>query len=248
MSFDPTTVIGQSYLTVNQFKQMASAFGCGGATITLFSDIEIQAALSAVSRAIENYTNLDWSASPRTESQNIDLYTNRIRVDFAPVTAISAVTIPNFGGTVTVSVADLKVNNLENYIELPQSAITAMNLPTQNYYGNAITSPLVCQITYTSGQTLPPKNILTATGFATAWVLNMEAANRQTLLGLNTATTGEDTTTRAGNGFADLADIALATPGTAKLALRGMERVVPRGYPSRGNGTLGRYWRSGGYC
>lgn len=226
------SLLGTQYMLATDFQARASAFGCGSQVIAVFTTTELDAALSAASRAIDGYTNRTFSPNPQVETHKVDYYTRRIRVEKAPVASIASAVLDTYPDTTAIDVTQLLVNNQENYIEIPSGQLQALT-PS-----GAVEWPNVT-ITYNTGQTMPPLEVVNAVGFVAAELLNREYANRRVQNGLSSITTGDQTVERA----AFNPDVKVI-PEAAKQILSGdvdvSPRMVPRGFPSRT--TRGRYW------
>jgi hypothetical protein len=216
------SILGYCYLSVDEFKERASAFGAGGIYVASFSDPELTAALASASRLIDAYTNREFNPNPQIEIQHVDYLTQRIRVNKPPVTAIASCLAQTYPTPTAIDVSTLVVVNQQNYIYIP--GISLLPPGVANY-------PDV-EITYTSGQELPPKEVKIACGFTAAEVIRREYGYLIAPAGLNELSTIDQTVSR--QTFNPQATIV---PEEARQALSGAAnvavRITPLGYPSR---------------
>lgn len=218
-------LLGTAYMTAEDFISRAFSFGCGGPVIAAFSEAEVDAVLASASRAIDGYTNRAFTPNPQTETQSVDFYTRRIRVDKPPVVSITSATLRTYPTPVNLDVSQWVVNNAESYIEIPSGQLGT------NSSTHAFEYPDV-GIVYVSAQTLPPTAVLSAVGFVAAEVINRNYVNKLAPPGVTEISTKTQTIT-----LAPFNPAVKSIPEIARQILAGdtdiSPRMVPKGYPSR---------------
>jgi hypothetical protein len=173
------SILGVPYLAYDRFRERAELFGCGMAMAN-FPDTDpgntkLVAVLAAASRAIDSACGRNFLSGNLTENHAWNPTTRRTRVNMPPVLSLVSYAIRLSPSTVaTFNIADVYVNNQENYIELLSLASAGSLTPMLASFG--LMEPQV-EIVYTSYASVPVE-VVQACGFQTAFMINEGFVNQ----------------------------------------------------------------------
>jgi hypothetical protein len=174
-------VLGLCYLDPQAFLDRARFFGAQAAVAGLTAE-DLVPLVAMASRAADAHCGRTFDPSTIFENHRFDLRTRRVSVNQPPVITLQTYQIKLANDLVIeFDVADVVVNNQENYLEL--TGVSAELKLTGQYLIGGVREPQV-EISYLSYQTIHPK-VATATGFIAGWMANQGHAAAQLTPGLS---------------------------------------------------------------
>lgn len=233
MPLQEDPILGFSYLSVEDFKARAAVFGCAAAIAKVEGDGVLLSLLAAASRDIDAEVGRDFLSGQVSENHKFDLASRRVRINRPPLVGLVsyrlrtgaglvssfAVTPVTTDGVNNVSFGAIYYNRQENYLELSSLAMAGSMTTTLVSLGLA--EPQV-EIVYTSLQDVP-KQVIAATGYAAAAIINEGLANQIIAPGL-ASYKADDVEVRRAAPVAEAQSRAL--PPRVKALLRGLSRIA----------------------
>jgi hypothetical protein len=225
-------VLGVSYIDPEYFIENAKVFGCQATGYTAETILPL---LAAASRMIDGEVGRSFLSAQIAENHRFDLATRRIKVNQPPIQTLVSYKIRTGAGLVSsflvapvttdgvnnVSFGAVYYNRQENYLEL--SSLAMVGSLTNAIVSLGLSEPQV-EIVYTSYQSVP-QQVIAATGFMAAALLNESAANEILVPGLESAE-ADDVKVRRARSHSGGGQGQVAMPANVKMLLRGLSRIA----------------------
>ncbi|MBI3654063.1 MAG: hypothetical protein HY231_23785 [Acidobacteria bacterium] len=234
MSVPQDDLLGVIYISPDYFIENARMFGCAKAIQGLDAN-SITPLLAIASRMIDAYVGRDFAGGEIHENHKFDLNSRRIKINRPPLqTLISyrlrtapglvssfAVTPVTDDGENNISFGSIYYNRQENYLEVASLAMASSM--TAQLVSLGISEPQV-EIVYTSYADVP-KEVITATGYMAAHLINDSAANQVIAPGL-ASVKADDVEVRRGSSVSAKGSREDSIPPIVKTLLRGVSRIA----------------------
>lgn len=232
MPLDEDPILGYSYLAVDAFKERAQTFGCAPA-IAGMQDPAILSLLAAASRAIDAEVGRDFLGGQVSENHRFDLATRRIKINRPPLISLLSYRLRTGAGLVSsfnvtpvsndgvndVSFGAIYYNRQENYLEISSLAMASGMTTTLVSLG--LSEPQV-EIVYTSLADVP-KQVVAATGYTAAVLINESLANKMIAPGL-ASIKADDVEIKRARSISTGGETSI--PPIARSLLKGLSRVA----------------------
>jgi hypothetical protein len=213
------SVLGICYVEPDYVVNNAAALGCEQAIAPLDTS-QLTALIALASREVDNHCGRTFTPDPISENHRFDPATRRISVNNPPVIELISFNIRIAPQVVsTFDVANVLINNQENYLELASLAAIASQQLTSQVIALGITEPQV-EITYRSYQSVP-QAVAAATALVAAFRANESFASAAIAPGIASLKSREQQITRDGS-VGSLAGI----PKAARDLLRGVSQIA----------------------
>lgn len=212
---DPFLGASMGYLTAAEFRDydLASLTNIDGSAMT---DDQLDRHIATSSRLLDGYLNgLSFSLAQDVERHRWRNDTRRIYPYQRPIVSVDALAV--YVGAVqhaTFQTTDLYVNTSQHWVEVVAlSSVTYSLFPAVAQFG--LNEP-VAELTYTHGYRTIPQDVRDATAITTAEVLGAASLNKQGLAGLQSATIGGYSITRARGSRGGEDHFGLDVPAAAR--------------------------------
>lgn len=211
-------ILGSAYLAPADFAARAAVFGAG-TSISGLDEPALKALGAAASRAIDAFCGRDFNPDAVTETHRFDERTRRVSVNRPPVMTLQSYKFVIAPGRYSdVSVAEVFVNNQENYLELV--SVTQIPVLTTELLTFGMGEPQV-EVTYLSYAAIPGA-VAAACGFTMAKMANMGYVSALLPDGLQKVKIGPLEPSRVVSGANDALDL----PVIAKQLLTPFKRIA----------------------
>jgi hypothetical protein len=218
MPLEADNILGVCYLAPEEFLSRARLFGAGMSINGLNAE-GVKPVLAMASRAIDAHCGRSFTPDAITENHRWNGATRRISVNQPPVMTLSTYRLRTAPSQVqSFNVADVLINNQENYLEL--ATLAAAVGMTGDLLGLGLCEAQV-EVTYLSYQAIP-QAVAAACGFTAAKMANMGYVSAQVPDGFQKISLGGFNATRAGLGAGD----ALEIPPMAQQLLSAYRRIA----------------------
>lgn len=212
MPLPSDNLLGLIYLPPADFIARARSFG---ADVTGVEEPELKATLALASRAVEAHLGgRTFVPNALFEQHRWRPETRRVSVNQPPVMELVsfAVRYAPGAGLVEYNVADVVVNNQENYLELAALG------PADIGSAALVASSPVVEVRYKSYQQVPD-SVVAAVGFTAAELLHRALANEMLPAHLTGSKIGSQTLSRSAERPPDV-------PHIAQMLLRPLQRIA----------------------
>lgn len=238
MSTPQNELLGDSYIDGEFFIANAKVFGCAQALSSLYPNAtpdELLPILAAASRLIDGYVGRDFIAGEIRENHRFELGTRRIKINKPPLQTLVSYKLRTGAGMVSsftvtpvqtdgennVSFGAIYYNRQENYLELSSLAM-ASSMTTQ-LVSLGLSEPQI-EIAYTSFADVP-KEVIAATGYMAAHLLNESAISSVLAPGLASAKADDVEVRRTGEN-SSRGSRHDSIPPRVKLLLSSVSRIA----------------------
>jgi len=165
---------GVAYLGAEDFRTSAKLFGVEMSFVGNYpndapGNVALELVLQAASRAIDAYCGRVFTPADITENHDLDTNTWQFPVNNSPVSSITSCVIRYaVDGSITITPADVFINNQKGYCEIT-GAVSSLDVIVAQL-GSALSSAQV-EVVYKSLQSVPDA-VKLATGYQAGHVIN----------------------------------------------------------------------------